>query len=273
MCRVAFLLLGVCCATAKGPCRFSLRRPFCSLSCKLGRGHCHGAMHHPPSHETPPAEWRMVRLFDDGDESHWGTSSYPFTSGGDIGRMTDPLPCESVRLRWTSGSYDYKWHNAPRRQLIATLNGHVEASVGSGEKRRFGPGDVLLAEVNFVSSAPHHTAPHHATPPTHTPPPCCLNASGYARARALHKVIGRRRALEHLHRVARRQALGVALGAAHPKRARSACPPTARVGRAPGRASSQSPRSLRVCQPGLGPRDFRSSRSASRTRHLRSTGP
>ena len=133
-------------AEAGGPCRFSLRRPLCSLSCKLGRGRCHGAMHHPPSKEAPPSEWRMVRLFDDGDVSHWGSISYPFTSGGDIGRMTDPLPCESVRLRWTSGSYNYKWHNAPRRQLIATLNGHVEATVGGGERRRFGPGDVLLAE-------------------------------------------------------------------------------------------------------------------------------
>ena len=88
----------------------------------------------------------MVRLYDDGMESHWGTQTFNFTSGGGIGRMTDRLPCEGVWLRWTAGSYDYKWHNAPRRQLIASLNGHVEAHVGSGERRRFGPGDVLLAE-------------------------------------------------------------------------------------------------------------------------------
>lgn len=88
----------------------------------------------------------MVRLYDDGENSHWGNISYPFVSGGDIGKMTDRIPCEGVWLRWTAGSYNYKWHNAPRRQLIASLNGHVEAHVGSGEKRRFGPGELLLAE-------------------------------------------------------------------------------------------------------------------------------
>ena len=90
----------------------------------------------------------MTRLYDDGERSHWGEVSFPSTSGGEIGRMTDRLPCQGVWLRWTSGSYDYKWHNAPRRQLIASLNGHVEASVdGAGrQRRRFGPGEVLLAE-------------------------------------------------------------------------------------------------------------------------------
>ena len=52
-----------------------------------------------------------------------------FTSGGEIGRMTDRLPCDGVWLRWTAGSYNYKWHGAPRRQIIATLNGHAEAHV------------------------------------------------------------------------------------------------------------------------------------------------
>jgi hypothetical protein len=133
--------------TARGSCRMSFRRPLCSLSCKLGLGgRCRGTMHHPPSAEALPTAWEMVRLHDDGKNSHWSTWRVPFTSGGAIGRMTDRLPCDGVWLRWTSGSYDYEWHNAPRRQLIATLNGHVEARVGSGERRRFGPGDVLLAE-------------------------------------------------------------------------------------------------------------------------------
>ena len=94
----------------------------------------------------------MVGCTDGGEQSYWGTETFPFTSGGEIGRMTDRIPCEGVWLRWTAGSYNYKWHNAPRRQLIASLNGHVEAHVGSGgatckgEKRRFGPGELLLAE-------------------------------------------------------------------------------------------------------------------------------
>ena len=134
---------------ARGQCRWSWRRVGCSLSCRFGVGNvCRGSMHHVPSPTQPPSEWTMVRLFDDGERSYWGEVSFPFTSGGEIGRMTDRLPCEGVWLRWTAGSYDYKWHNAPRRQLIASLNGHVEASVDEAgrDRRRFGPGELLLAE-------------------------------------------------------------------------------------------------------------------------------
>ena len=38
------------------------------------------------------------------------------------------------------------WHNAPRRQYVVTLSGQVEIGLGDGTVRRFGPGDVLLAE-------------------------------------------------------------------------------------------------------------------------------
>lgn len=192
----ASLLLSLVSAASTGPCRLTLSRPLCSLSCLIGRGKCRGSMQHVPSMQTPPTEWKMVHLKSDGQSSYWDTVSFPFTSGGEIGRMTDRLPCDGVWLRWTSGTYDYKWHNAPRRQLIASLNGvsthhahssatthdctafspcalyhhalfmsaharvrpslharvpahtpqHVEAHVGSGERRRFGPGEVLLAD-------------------------------------------------------------------------------------------------------------------------------
>ena len=38
------------------------------------------------------------------------------------------------------------WHNAPRRQYVITLSGEMEIIVGDGTKRRFGAGDVLVAE-------------------------------------------------------------------------------------------------------------------------------
>ena len=38
------------------------------------------------------------------------------------------------------------WHTAPRRQYVITLQGASEIEVGDGSKRRFNPGDVLLAE-------------------------------------------------------------------------------------------------------------------------------
>ena len=38
------------------------------------------------------------------------------------------------------------WHNAPRRQYIITLAGAGEIGIGDGSVRRFGPGDMLLAD-------------------------------------------------------------------------------------------------------------------------------
>ena len=130
---------------AARPCNYSLRRPLCSLSCALRVGRCRGGMQRAPAVSEPPDDWQMVHLYDDGHESHWGTETFPFATSSGVGRMTARLPCEGVWLRWTAGAYD-DCHNAPRRQIIASLNGHVEATVGSGERRRFGPGDVLLVE-------------------------------------------------------------------------------------------------------------------------------
>jgi len=47
-------------------------------------------------------------------------------------------------------------HNAPRRQLIVHLEGAVEVRASGGETRRFGPGDVVLAED--VEGAGHVTS-------------------------------------------------------------------------------------------------------------------
>ena len=38
------------------------------------------------------------------------------------------------------------WHTAPRRQFVITLTGEVEIGLADGTLRRFGPGDVLLAD-------------------------------------------------------------------------------------------------------------------------------
>ena len=38
-----------------------------------------------------------------------------------------------------------EWHAAPRKQFVFVLAGRIEVEVGDGEKREFGPGDVILA--------------------------------------------------------------------------------------------------------------------------------
>ncbi len=57
------------------------------------------------------------------------------------------IAAKGVIFRETrSGEYFIDWHNAPRRQFVVNLSGEVEIEVSDGEKRRFGPGSILLAE-------------------------------------------------------------------------------------------------------------------------------
>ena len=37
-------------------------------------------------------------------------------------------------------------HPAPRRQYVITLSGQGEIEIGDGTKKRFGPGDIMLAD-------------------------------------------------------------------------------------------------------------------------------
>jgi uncharacterized cupin superfamily protein len=61
--------------------------------------------------------------------------------------MSDLIAAKGVIFRDTdSEEYFIDWHNAPRRQFVVNLSGEVEITVSDGEKRRFGPGSILLAE-------------------------------------------------------------------------------------------------------------------------------
>ena len=51
-----------------------------------------------------------------------------------------------IRFRRAEPGEFIDWHPAPRRQYVITLSGHGEIEVGDGTVRRFGPGDVVLAE-------------------------------------------------------------------------------------------------------------------------------
>ena len=47
----------------------------------------------------------------------------------------------SVPQNWDGG-----WHPAPRRQFWMQIAGELEVEAGDGERRRFGPGSVVLLE-------------------------------------------------------------------------------------------------------------------------------
>jgi hypothetical protein len=50
------------------------------------------------------------------------------------------------RFRCFPADYSSDWHTAPRRQYIFILGGQMEIGIGDGSTRRFGPGDVVLAD-------------------------------------------------------------------------------------------------------------------------------
>jgi hypothetical protein len=61
--------------------------------------------------------------------------------------MSEMIAAKGVIFRESdSGEYFIDWHNAPRRQFVVNLTGEVEIETSDGDKRRFGPGSILLAE-------------------------------------------------------------------------------------------------------------------------------
>lgn len=90
---------------------------------------------------------RITRIYTGTDgESHFEDKDVPLTGRTKSDRRSELQKAAGIIFRETGGEYDLNWHNAPRRQYIINLSGQVEIEIGDGTKRRFGPGDILLAE-------------------------------------------------------------------------------------------------------------------------------
>ena len=90
----------------------------------------------------------ITRIFSGGDgQSHFEELDLALAIS-DAGAMSTKIPIESMFFRDTTEAGPEVWdfHVAPRRQFAIHVIGRTEIEVGSGEKRRFGPGDVLLAD-------------------------------------------------------------------------------------------------------------------------------
>lgn len=55
-------------------------------------------------------------------------------------------PGDGIIFRHEPADYLQDWHRAPRRQYVVNLSGESEVEIGDGTKRRFGPGDIFLAD-------------------------------------------------------------------------------------------------------------------------------
>ena len=91
---------------------------------------------------------KYTRIYADASgETHLEDVEPPMKDAGNASTMSDLMAAKGVIFRENSSEeYFIDWHNAPRRQFVVNLSGEVEITVSDGEKRRFGPGSILLAE-------------------------------------------------------------------------------------------------------------------------------
>ena len=74
---------------------------------------------------------------------------------GNVILLSKAFNSPRVRFVELPEGYDHDWHNAPRRQIVILLSGVVEVRTSDNQIRRWGAGDVLLADD--VSGEGHQT--------------------------------------------------------------------------------------------------------------------
>ena len=55
-------------------------------------------------------------------------------------------PGEGIIFRHAPPGDLHQWHPAPRRQFVITLSGEAEIEISDGTVRRFGLGNIMLAD-------------------------------------------------------------------------------------------------------------------------------
>jgi hypothetical protein len=99
---------------------------------------------------------RITRLYTGSDnQSHFDELEIQLESRGPLGFFNEPIGVKAFFFRKVPANYRYDWHNVVCREYVITLEGRAEIEVSSGEKRRFGKGDILLAED--ISGQGHKT--------------------------------------------------------------------------------------------------------------------
>jgi hypothetical protein len=91
---------------------------------------------------------KVTRVFTGSDgESHFEDIEISLDIDRGSMRMSKSVKATSVFFSVTDGPFFRDYHNTNlRRQYIIILEGEVEVGVSESDKRRFGPGNVLLLE-------------------------------------------------------------------------------------------------------------------------------
>jgi hypothetical protein len=89
---------------------------------------------------------KIVRLFTGPDnESHFEDIDVELSPSGHM-HVSKLHPTHGIVFRTPPPTHLSDYHPVPKRQYVITLSGQVEIETRGGTIRRFGPGDVMLAE-------------------------------------------------------------------------------------------------------------------------------
>jgi hypothetical protein len=89
---------------------------------------------------------KIVRLYTGADnESHFEDVDVELNVSGRV-QASALQPTHGIVFRSAPANHLSDFHPVPKRQYVITLAGEVEIETGDGTIRRFGPGDVMLAE-------------------------------------------------------------------------------------------------------------------------------
>jgi hypothetical protein len=91
-------------------------------------------------------QMKIIRLYTGADnESHFEEIDVGLNLNGRM-EVSEFQSAKGMFFRRVPPTHCSSYHPAPRRQYVVTLVGQVEIEIGDGTVRRFGPGDVILAE-------------------------------------------------------------------------------------------------------------------------------
>ena len=90
---------------------------------------------------------KYVHLYtgDDG-ESHFKDVEIEMKDTKDRGQRSEPVRAKTIFFSATDPRFEVDWHKVPGRRFVITIEGEDEVTASDGTKRRFGPGDIMLAD-------------------------------------------------------------------------------------------------------------------------------
>jgi hypothetical protein len=89
---------------------------------------------------------KITRIYTGPDnESHFEEKEVDLKFNGGM-EVSATEPATGVYFRRAPATHLNDFHPAPRRQYIITLSGQAEIETGDGTVKRFGKGDIMLAD-------------------------------------------------------------------------------------------------------------------------------